>query len=142
MTLDELLVFMRHHSLAVQSSVTKKGAPQASVVGIITTETFEIFFDTLDSTRKCQNLRDDRRIAFVIYDESRTVQYEGNVTEPTDAKLQMLKQQYFKVFPEGRERESWPGITYFLARPTWIRYSDYSGSEPAIFEFGLEDLDG
>jgi hypothetical protein len=29
---------------------------------------------------------------------------------------------------------TWPGITHFLVRPTWIRYSDYNPSPPLIEE--------
>src|SRR5438876_590555 len=53
----ELLDFMRHHSLAVQASVSAAAAPQGAVVGFVVTDRFELFFDTVDTTRKVQNLR-------------------------------------------------------------------------------------
>src|SRR5262249_36300704 len=52
MTRQELLAFMRGQRLAVQASTTPDGAPQAAVVGIVVTDAFEVFFDTLESTRK------------------------------------------------------------------------------------------
>ncbi len=52
MTRGELLRFMRDHSLAVQSSVSPSAAPQAAVVGFVVSSRFEIFFDTLESSRR------------------------------------------------------------------------------------------
>ncbi len=65
----------------------------------------------------------------------RTVQYEGVADEPSGADLQRLKRLYFRSFPDGRERSSWPGIHYIRARPRWIRHSDYSRDPPTISEF-------
>jgi pyridoxine/pyridoxamine 5'-phosphate oxidase len=139
MTRAELLQFMRSHSLAVQSSVSPAGAPQAAVVGFVVSDDFEVVFDTLDTTRKAHNLRLNPKIAFVIggltSSDERTVQYEGEATEPKGTDLHQLKELYFQSFPDGRQRLSWPGLIYFRARPLWIRYSDYNKSPPEIVEF-------
>jgi hypothetical protein len=144
MTRSELVQFMRGHSLAVQTSVSPSAAPQAAVVGIVVTEDFEVFFDTLDVTRKVHNLRRNPKIAFVIGGltdgDERTVQYEGVADEPVGAELERLKELYFICFPDGRERQSWRGLVYVRARPTWIRYSDFNRRPPEIVEFGLDDL--
>ncbi len=66
LTPAELLDFMRHHSLAVQASVSGTAAPQAAVVGFVVTDRFELFFDALETTRKVWNLRRIPKIAFVI----------------------------------------------------------------------------
>ena len=146
MTRSELLQFMRGHSLAVQTSVSPSLAPQAAVVGIVVTDCFEVFFDTLDATRKMHNLRRNPRIGFVIGGltpgDERTVQYEGVADEPVGAELDRLKELYFIRFPDGRDRQSWPGLVYVRARPTWIRYSDYNQAPPEIVEFGADDLRG
>ena len=146
MTRAELLQFMRGHSLAVQTSVSPTGAPQAAVVGIVVTDDFEVFFDTLDRTRKVHNLRRNSKIAFVIGGltdgDERTVQYEGVADEPSGAELHRLKELYFIAFPDGRERQSWPGLVYVRAQPTWIRYSDFNRAPPEIVEFNLDQLRG
>jgi hypothetical protein len=95
-------------------------------------------FDTLSSTRKCQNLRRDPRIALVVgWDDDRTAQYEGIADEPEGAELTRVKEIYFSVFPDGREREHWPGITYFRVRPVWLRYSDFTVGAPSPCELRL-----
>jgi len=140
----ELLDFMRHHSLAVQASVSGAAAPQGAVVGFVVTDRFELFFDTVDTTRKVQNLRRNPKIAFVIGGltggDERTVQYEGLADEPSGAELARLKEVYFRAFPDGPARQRWAGITYVRARPTWIRYSDFNRTPPQIVEFTASEL--
>lgn len=139
-----LLQFIRQHRLAAQASVSATGGPQAAAVGFAVTDQFEIVFDTLDSTRKAQNLRRSPRVALVIGGTSpgdvRTVQYEGIADEPSDADLERLKAIYYREYPDGPSRLSWPGLIYVRVRPTWIRYSDFSVDPPQIVEFRAEEL--
>jgi hypothetical protein len=132
---------MRRHSLAVQASVSPAGAPQAAVVGFIVTDHFEVVFDTVETTRKVVNLRRNARCAFVIggmaNGDERTVQLEGITDEPAGADLERLKELYFVRFPDGRDRQQWPGLTYIRVRPRWLRFSDFSQSPPAIAEFAF-----
>ena len=144
MNTARLLEFMRRHRLAVQASVSAVNAPQAAVVGYAVTERFEIVFDTLDSSRKGQNLRRNNRIALVIGGlvdgEERTVQYEGVSDEPSGEELEQLKRVYYEAWPDGPSRLSWPGLTYVRVKPTWIRYSDFTANPPAIIEFTAGQL--
>jgi hypothetical protein len=100
------------------------------VVGIAVSDDLEIIFDTVDTSRKAHNLRLRTGIAFVIgglsVGDERTVQYEGVVDEPTGADHARLTELYYGVFPDGRERLTWPGLIYLRATPTWLRYSDYN----------------
>jgi hypothetical protein len=139
MTRAELVAFLGRHRLGVLASVAAGGAPQAAVVGVAVSADLELVFDTLGSTRKAANLRRDGRAALVVgWDEEQTVQLEGIADEPAGAELTRLKQVYFAAFPDGPTRESWPGITYFRVRPTWVRYSDFRGAEPVIVEMTVE----
>jgi hypothetical protein len=135
----DVLEYMRTQRYAVQASVSSKQSPQAAVVGIAVSDDFEIIFDTLGSSRKAANLRDNARIAFVIgglvEGDERTVQYEGIADEPSDHEGDRIRELYFSIFPDGRDRLSWPGITHFRARPQWLRYSDYRQDPPVIVEF-------
>ena len=63
-----------------------------------------------------------------------TVQCEG-VAEETD--LDLYKEAYFQKLPDGRDRLKWPGIAYFVVRPTWIRYSDFLARPAVIEEFSF-----
>jgi len=140
-TRADVLEFMRSHSLAVQASVSPVDAPQAAVVGFIVTDDFEVVFDTVNTTRKVANLRRNARCALVIggiiNGDERTVQLEGIADEPTGSDLERLKELYFVRFPDGRERQHWPGLMYVRVRPRWLRFSDFNQSPPAIAEFSF-----
>ena len=122
----------------MQASVASHDAAQAALVGIGVTDSLELVFDTLDSTRKAVNLRRAPRLAFVIGGwvdgDERTVQYEGVADEPSGDELARVKAAYFAAWPDGHTRESWPG-NYVRVRPTSIGYSDYSSDPPTIVEF-------
>jgi general stress protein 26 len=145
-TPGELLSFMRTHRVAVQASVTEEAGAQAAVVGVAITERFEVVFDTLGSSRKARNLRTNPSIALVLGGlmpgDERTVQYEGVADEPADEERDRLTRAYYEVYPDGRERLSWPGLTYFRVRPRWIRYSDFGHPTPIIVEFTAAELTG
>ena len=148
-----LLDFLRSHRLAVEASVSPTGAAQAAVVGFAISDQFEIVFDTLESTRKAQNLRQNPKIALVMggltapgmpgaagINDERTVQYEGIADEPSGPEPEQLKQVYYAAYPDGPSRLSWPGLIYVRVRPTWLRYSDYTLDPPAIIEYGAGEL--
>jgi hypothetical protein len=144
MTARALLDFLRSQRLAVEASVSPTGAAQAAVVGFAITDRFEIVFDTLASTRKAQNLRQNPKIALVIggltTGDERTVQYEGIADEPSGAELERLKPIYYAAYPDGPGRVGWPGLIYVRVQPTWVRYSDYNVDPPVIVEFGAGEL--
>jgi pyridoxine/pyridoxamine 5'-phosphate oxidase len=140
MTKAELRRFVQRHRLGVLATVSPSGEPESAVVGIAVSDRLEIIFDTLDNTRKVANLRRNSKIAFVIgWDEEITVQLEGLADEPRGAELRRLKEIYFAVYPDGRGRERWKGITYFRVRPHWVRYSDFN-APATIVEFSKRDL--
>ncbi len=138
----DLLEFVQKHRLGVLSTVSPNGDPEAAVVGIAVTDRFEIVFDTIDTSRKCQNIRNFPKVAFVIgWDAEITVQIEGVADEPKGEDLDRLQKTYFAVYPECVAHQSWLGITYIRVRTAWARYSDFNLSG-AIVEFSGNDLDG
>jgi general stress protein 26 len=142
---QQLLALMRQEAYAVQASVSASGAPQAALVGVVVTDRFEVFFDTLGISRKAANLRRDPAVALVMGPTDatslRTVQCEGFADEPSGPDLQRLLELYFARFPDGRARRSLPDITYMRVNLQWVRYSDFSIEPPEIIEFQREDLE-
>jgi pyridoxine/pyridoxamine 5'-phosphate oxidase len=141
----DLLQFLQSHRLAVQTSVSASGTPQAAVVGIAVSDRFEIVFDTLASTRKAINLRQNPTAAIVvgglIAGDERTAQIEGVADEPAGEELERLKGVYYDVYPDGRSRSAWSGLIYVRVRPTWVRFSDYNRDPPLIIEFARAALE-
>ena len=130
----DVVDFMRTQKHAVVATTSDSGEPQAAVVGYVVSDALEVVFDTLGETRKAQNLRQRPRLALTMWDEgrARTVQYEGVADEPKGPELDRFKALYFAGFPDGREREKWPGITWFRVKPRWVRHSDFSGNVPVL----------
>ena len=138
----DVLQFMRTHSLGVQASVSMTNCPQAAVVGFVVADGFEIVFDTLATTRKAANLRQNSRCAFVIGGlkerDERTVQYEGTADEPAGDELERLKNLYFARFPNARERQHWPSLIYMRIKPRCgCALAIGIKHPPLIFEFGF-----
>src|SRR4051812_34369442 len=94
LTRADLLAFMRQQKYGVQGSVSASGTPQIAVVGVVVSDRFEVFFDTLESTRKAVNLRKNPTIALALGPTSdaaeRSVQMEGTADEPRGEDLSRL----------------------------------------------------
>lgn len=133
-TKDRLFAFIKGHKLAVLSTISPKGTPQSALVGIAVTPELEIVFDTVKSSRKYGNLAANPAASFVVGCTSEeTLQFEGVATELMGEELARCQAAYFAAYPDGPGRLSWPGICYFVVKPTWIRFSDY-GDTPSLIE--------
>jgi hypothetical protein len=132
----DLFHFIAMSKLGVLSSIGPSGKPQSALVGFAVTENLEIIFDTVKSSRKYNNLIARPECAFVFgWSGEQTVQYEGIAEELAGESLRRYQDIYFRVWPDGPVRLSWPGIVYFVVRPNWVRYSDFDQSPPLIREF-------
>ena len=137
-TKTDLFEFLDRHKLGVLGTISPEGVPQSALVGIAFTPEFEIIFDTVKSSRKYGNLMTTPACSFAIgWAGETTVQYQGDAREPSGAELAKYQDLYFKKWTDGPARLSWPGITYFVVRPTWIRYSDFDQNPPLIQEFNF-----
>jgi len=135
MNVDEVYRFMSRERLAVLATVGEGMKPEAALMGFAVTPELEIIFDTVKSSRKYPNLKKNALVAWVIGCTTEvTVQYEGVAEELEGKALAEYKKAYFAAFPDGPARESWPGITYFVVRPKWVRYCDYDPAKRRIEE--------
>lgn len=136
MTKTALYDFVSRHPLAVLGTATVSGEPEAALMRVVVTPDLELFFDTRVNTRKYRNFLANPVCSFVIgCTGPASVQYEGMLAAATGDELGRLKALYFAAAPEAREREFRPDIAWLIARPQWIRYSDYSRQPPEIAEF-------
>jgi pyridoxine/pyridoxamine 5'-phosphate oxidase len=136
MNIADIYEFIAKQKLGVLGSIATDGSPQSALVGIGVSSELEIIFDTVKSSRKFQNLIANPHCSFVIgWAGETTVQYEGHARQPEGGELARYQQIYFTAWPDGPSRLSWPGITHFVVRPTWVRYSDFDQNPPLIREF-------
>lgn len=138
----DLKTFVDTHRWAVEASCAADGRPQAAIIGIAMTDRLEVVFDTLSTSRKAANLRDNPSLAMVVGgwddDDPRTLQIEGDVDFPVGDDLQRLTRVYYSVFPDGPSRLEWPELVYVRLTPRWARFSDYLTEPPLIEEMTLK----
>jgi general stress protein 26 len=135
MDIEEVFRFMDNERLGVLTTATATGHPQAALMGFAVTPELEIIFDTVRSSRKYPNLKENPRVAWVVGCTTEvTVQYEGEAKELEGAASVKYKSIYFQKFPDGPAREDWAGMTYFVVRPKWVRYCDYNPRSRRIEE--------
>ena len=136
MTHADVFRFIAQSKLGVLSSIGPTGTPQSALVGIAVTENLEVVFDTVKTSRKYGNLIARPACSFVFgWTGEQTVQYEGSAEELSEPLLSRYQEVYFRAWPDGPSRSSWPGIVYLLVRPQWARYSDLDKNPPFIREF-------
>lgn len=111
MNVKEVHEFMNKERLAVLSTVTDSGQPQAALMGMAVTPPLEIIFDTVKSSRKYPNLKKNPRVAWVVGCTTEvSVQEEGLAEEFAREELSKYKKIYFATFPDGPVRESRPAL--------------------------------
>lgn len=136
MNQKELFAFLRRKSLAVIATSDRDGKPEAALVGIAFDDKLNAIFDTSSHSRKFRNIIENPKVSLVVgWDDETTVQIDGIADGRTAEVPGDWKAAYFAVFPDGRERASWPNIAYVRVMPKWIRFSNYLGSEPEVHEF-------
>ena len=73
------------------------------------------------------------------------MQYQGHADFPQGGELLRLMAVYFAAFPDGRTRASDPETVYVRVKPTWVRYSNFNRSPPAlvaVIRFGGDRFSG
>ena len=133
-----ILNFLKKEQLMVLSTINKKGKPQSALVGFSETPNLEIIFGTLNTTRKYENLMNNKEVSLVIgwnLPESITIQYEGVAEEITDSSLEEYKISHINKSPKREKSVRDARERIFKIMPKWIRYSDLSNKE--IFEISL-----
>lgn len=139
MSKEALLAFIQKHELAIISTVSPEGKPEAAVVEFVAASNFKLIFDTSSYTRKYSNLKNNPSVAFVIgWDNNVTAQYEGTAKELSGKELQEAKQIYFSKIPKALKWGNNPDIAFFKVSPVWIRVTDLNRKPWGVneYEFG------
>lgn len=128
-TKQELYRFLQAKDSAVVATIGSDGSPQSARVYVVTTPELDLIFYTLQTNRKCLNLRRDPRLSAVIgWDGQQTVQFEGIAEEVDEHGYADIKKVFLAAQPERGGMVDWPGLTFFRVKPVWIRFSDYDRS--------------
>lgn len=114
--------FLVQNKLGVISTTNNKHHSESALVGIAI-------------TRKYANLLQNPNVAMVIgWDNETTIQYEGKAQVlGNDAESENLKEIYYNVYPDGRERaETCSDLVHIKITPKWLRFSNFN--HPVVIE--------
>lgn len=121
------LGFLNDHNTMVVSTVSDAGEPQAATVYFTVGDDFSIYFMTSHGSRKCENLKSNGKIAFVVGTgpEVATIQGGGNAESLDEQEAQVFYKLIEKV--SLRSPWQWPvtllakeGYCTFKITPTWM----------------------
>jgi general stress protein 26 len=127
---------IHEQKIGALATVDAAGQPHAAAMGAAITPSLDLIFDTLTATRKVADLHTSPACAWAFWNGPIGIQYEG-VAEPLPADSPLIEDVYWAAFPDGRSRQSWPGLTYYRVRPRWIRYCDFSQKPNRIHELSF-----
>ncbi len=127
--------FLKTHYVGVISTVSPGGEPWNTVVYYVADNSGDIFFFTKNQTKKYDNLAQNPKVAFVVYDAEHriTTQISGRASVVED---QMQINQFFDRIDQVLDIESHPlpieklrdagNYTVIKITPVKISFSDYS----------------
>ncbi|MGE5541146.1 MAG: pyridoxamine 5'-phosphate oxidase family protein [Bacillota bacterium] len=129
------LDFLASKKTGVLATLSADGAPRARLVYYANDDRFNIYFLTLGNTRKADDLRYSKKVAFTVADETepRTVQIEGVAEDITNMpaddavietlfhNLQMNAKYYAPLarFDRG-------DVRFFRITPSFVRFGDFT----------------
>ncbi len=136
----KVLAFLASQKLAViATSDPVRPTPESALIAFTEDSRLCLYFQTGKHTRKAANLKANPHVSLVVglsLNDMATVQYEGKALQLTSAAdLEVCKQRFIaKSSPTTAEYFNHPTAIFFKVTPTWIGFSDYSGSRPEVIE--------
>lgn len=134
-----ILAFLKNWPMATISTIMPGLLqPESALIAFAQTDKLEIIFESFADTRKWRNLQKNQHVALVVgWDVKRhiTLQYEGLANAIPVSEIEKYATIFLaKDTPCSETFLHDPRVRLFKVRPTWIRYSDYTGTVPVIFE--------
>jgi uncharacterized pyridoxamine 5'-phosphate oxidase family protein len=139
-TKKRILDFMASNRLTVISTVdVKSNKSEAAVLAFAEKDTLELIFGTSNTSRKYQNLQNNKNVSFVIgwTDELGTLQYEGIARELSGDEAIEHGTLMADKHEGARKFLSHADQRYFLVNPTWLRFTDKSTHPQEVLEVEL-----
>lgn len=130
----EIYKFIREYDRCILSTCSEN-KPQSALMGFGISDNLEFVFGTSTKTRKFKNINKQSKVSIVVgWNDSRSVQYEGNAQVLQGEELRKYKEIYFYQKPSARKLENLPDQVYFKVAPVWVRYTDVSDKPWRVFE--------
>lgn len=134
----DALAFLKRHKTGVLATAGHDNIPHASAVHYVADDDFNVYFLTLNNSRKFKALSAHPQVAFVVSAEEvpQTLQIEGMAKDVSldeelatkkDALLDVLNSNPFFYGPITKLDPAIRAVVWI--RPTWIRWADYAFAE-------------
>ncbi|TSC73650.1 MAG: Pyridoxamine 5'-phosphate oxidase [Parcubacteria group bacterium Gr01-1014_44] len=133
---EDALKFLQDNRTMVVASVSDSGEPQASTVYYAVDDDFNFSFITSKGSRKCDNLTNNGRVAFVIGFGPRSITVQGG------GRALLMDSKDSEVFMEILRRNhlssslEWPvlelakeGFCTFKIVPSWLVWLNFDSKE-------------
>lgn len=126
--------FLSSHSIGVLATLSPEGTPHARTMYYAADEALNVFFLTVESTRKVDDLAHTALAAFVVTNEAgpQTLQIEGTVSDLTEtATLDPVTHNLLETLLARGERFApvtrldMGSIHFYKLTPTWVRWGDF-----------------
>lgn len=115
----------------------KTKRPEAALVTYAEKENLELYFGTFKNERKYTNLQSNPYVAFVVGWDNKihmTLQYEGIAKELNKKEAEKAK-TYFSAKSNSVNTAEFlyhPLFRFFVIKPLWVRYSNYTKFELSL----------
>ncbi len=142
-TATKILHILQTHHLAVIATTTPAHlSPESALIAFTEDNNLNLYFQTASHSRKAANLAVHPYVSLVIgltLENLITVQYEGKAVQLTHpAAVTALKLRFLtKNSPTTAQHLNRPDTIFFQVIPSWIGYSDYSGTKPDVTELSF-----
>jgi general stress protein 26 len=132
---DEALSFLVNHDTGVLATISRGGESHARTIYYTCDDTFNVYFITLENTRKVADLASHAQAAFVVseIDIPRTIQIEGNVVDLTNsATIDPLLSDFVerlmkhKTYGIPLSHFDTSALKFYRLTPHWIRWGDFT----------------
>ncbi|MCA9309215.1 pyridoxamine 5'-phosphate oxidase family protein [Candidatus Saccharibacteria bacterium] len=134
MNLDSVKQFLEDFEECVIATVNERAKPEAATVGLSCDDNFTFLIGTNKDTRKAANISQNNSVALVVgFSGPKTVQIEGVAEKVTRDTHQERIELHLDTVSGARSFDGEPGQTYYMIKPTWLRFTDYTQEDP-IFE--------
>lgn len=137
----KILAFLKKCDFTVISTASLSHPElESALIAFAENEKLEIFFQTNRYTRKAQNLKENKHVAFVFglsLEHKGTVQYQGVAEQITDKnEIEQCKRRFVaRKSPTAKPRYlNHPDAIFFKVAPRWIGFLDESKEKTTVIE--------
>lgn len=131
----EFVDFVRHARLAVLTTASIAGRPEAALMEVAVTRSAELIFDTPFDARKIEHIRHNDQVAIVVgWQAGVSIQVEGTVRIAADKERAYYEEQYLADWPNARVMDR--SFAVLVVTPAWVSLYDAT-PKPPLRRYGI-----